>query len=292
MSGKKHPSAAILICVYAGDHPDWFSSALDSLEAQTYPKEAFGIYLGVDGPLTGEVEKVVSERKGIFRKIIRSPVSIHLPAMLNLLIDKLEDEEYVFRMDSDDLCDPTRLEKQISEMEAHKDVGVLGTAIMEFDSESGWSKIRSYPLKHEDLLNNMHLGLPVAHPSVCIRRSALDILMRYDEKTSFNQDVELWFRAMSEGVRFGNLREPLLHFRCNTLTLGRRTWAKSRNELKLYLIGCYRLYGLSPKLITPFVRFLVRQLPIRIISSLYHSDFRRKVLGREKPARLRMEASR
>jgi glycosyltransferase involved in cell wall biosynthesis len=279
MTGQERPLIGVLICLYNGDRPEWFREAIESLLGQTYPRNRTRIYLGIDGPLSEGLEEAVRTFGDKFWKVVRSPENIHLPGMLNKLIGCLGEEAYVFRMDSDDICEPERFARQVAKMEEEPGIDVLGTAILEFDRYIGWSRIRTYPLTHDELLQRMHLGLPVAHPSVCLKRSALDRIGRYDESAIFNQDVELWFRAMEMGLRFANLPDPLLRFRCNRYTLKRRSWAKSKQELRLYLEGCIRLFGYNARLLFPLLRFGSRLLPGPIVAMLYHSGIRHRLLG-------------
>lgn len=279
MTENKRPLVGVLICLYNGDRPDWFREAMESLLRQTYPRERTRIYLGIDGPVKRELEEVVRSFEGSLWKILRSPRSIFLPGMLNKLIGSLGEEQYVLRMDSDDICEPERFVRQIEKMEEDPGIDVLGSAILEFDQAQGWSRIRTYPLTHEELLARIHMGLPVAHPTVCLRRSALDRIGGYDETAILNQDVELWFRAMGMGLRFANLADPLLRFRCNMNTLKRRSWSKAKQELRLYLSGCIHLFGYNSKLIYPVLRFGTRLLPQPVIRMLYHSGMRHRLLG-------------
>lgn len=279
MSGNGRPVTAVIMSVYGGDMPEWFQLALDSLRGQTYPADKVHIYLGVDGPIGLALDAVIEANRGLFHKVIQSPVNIHLCGIMNLLIRNLDAEEYVFRMDSDDICEPGRFEAQVAFMEAHRDIGVLGTPILEFDTQAAWSRIRYYPVKHEELASRMHLGLPFAHPTVCIRRESLDRMGGYSMASILNQDVELWFRALSMGIRFANLEEPQLRFRSNLSMLARRTRAKSWNELILYIQGCYKIYGISYRMLFPFLRYLLRLMPMRVIQASYSSNIRHRLLA-------------
>jgi glycosyltransferase involved in cell wall biosynthesis len=275
---KELPMVAVLISVYKGDRANWFREAFQSIIGQNYPSDKIRIYLGVDGPVTEDVDAAIQEYRDKIWKLVRASENIRLPKILNKLIRELGDEEYVFRMDSDDVCEKDRFQAQIKAMEKDDRIGVLGTAIREFDVSSDDSVVRTYPLDHEILKRRMYLGLPVAHPSVCFRRTALDVIKGYDERALFSQDAELWFRAMSMGIRFANLEKPYLRFRCNRDTLRRRSIAKARQELKYYVEGCRDLYGTSPKLLFPYMRFGIRLLPIAFIRFIYGSKLRHWLL--------------
>ena len=48
---------AVLLPVYRKDNPKYFTTTLESLMAQTY--QEFSIFLGVDGPIDGDLEIAV-----------------------------------------------------------------------------------------------------------------------------------------------------------------------------------------------------------------------------------------
>ena len=52
--------------------------------------------------------------------------------------------EFIVRVDSDDYCYPTRLEKQVAKMESSPELVAIGT-YMKFFNENGESKTSSFP---------------------------------------------------------------------------------------------------------------------------------------------------
>lgn len=103
---------AVLISVYGKDDPSWVRESLNSIFNQNFDGE-IRVYLGIDGQLNALLEKVISEFQNKMFSIHRSQENLGLTIMLNKLIDKLQDEEFIFRADADDICHPDRFRKQI-----------------------------------------------------------------------------------------------------------------------------------------------------------------------------------
>lgn len=122
---------------------------------------------------------------------------------------------YVARMDADDISHPQRLAKQIAFMDAHPEIGVLGTRTrFETTVERSigmswfvqWQNAILSPREH---YVKRFVDAPVAHPSVLFRRELIDLHGGYDTGP-LPEDHELWLRWMSRGVRFAKLPEELI----------------------------------------------------------------------------------
>lgn len=122
---------------------------------------------------------------------------------------------YIARMDADDISHPERLAKQVAWLEAHPEVGVLGTRTA-FSSTLEESRgMRSFVLwqntiitPHEHYVKRF-VDAPLAHPTVMFRRALVELHGGYDTGP-LPEDHELWLRWMDAGVRFAKLPEELL----------------------------------------------------------------------------------
>ena len=123
--------------------------------------------------------------------------------------------EFVARMDADDESAPDRLEKQVAFLQAHPELGVVGSRV-EFGGDR--AKSEGYAL-HVDWVNSLltpeeiHLNRfvesPFAHPSVMFRRALVHEHGAYRDG-DFPEDYELWLRWMDAGVQMGKVPETLL----------------------------------------------------------------------------------
>lgn len=269
-----------LIAVYHGDRPEAFAVALDSIIYQRLSADVeMRIYLAVDGPVSASMEDVINARRFHIHRIVRLPVNKGLAAALNMLIEALEDEEYLFRMDADDWSEPHRYQAQLDYLFDHPEIDILGTDIIEVDQSIGRTRRISYALDHKHALSALCRRVPVAHPTVCFRRRVLDITGGYP-KSGTNEDISLWFRCAKEGFVFGNLHEPLLRFNIGPGFWNRRNVKKAFSEFKCYAYGIWSMEGVTWKYLYPALRFAVRLLPSRISRILYATKMRQSKSAR------------
>lgn len=269
-------TCAFLLPVYGGDNAIFFRRAIESILAQSVSSASISIYLGIDGPIDKALESVVKEFSVKIHRIIRSPVCQGLARNLNALISILEDEEFIFRMDADDVCLPNRVSLQLDYFKTHTDIGILGGAIQEIGSDGKKYGVRTYP-KRVVVKNYIRYASPLAHPTVAFRRSAINMLSGYP-LSGVNEDIQMWFAALEKGIEIDNLDEPILLFQVNHGFYKRRSYTKAFGEAKAYIIGNYRLHGITLALLYPVLRLLFRLMPSRIVRLVYHVLPLRRIL--------------
>jgi len=269
--------AAILLCVYKNDRPEFFLESLNSIPAKIGEEWDLNIYLGIDGPISDELQRTIDLMWKRFFKVKKSVENQGLSQTLNSLISCLENESLVFRMDADDVCINDRFCRQINYMEKNAHIGICGTAINEMLN----GKIvftRYYPEFSSRSNNTIYKGTPLAHPTVCFRRDTLILLDKYSNRYPLNEDIELWFRALSIDVKIGNIREVCLQFRLTHDFYKRRSFTKAINEFKVYWGGVNKLYGFSWKNLFVLARLSSRFLPRSLVKLLYKSNFRKGIM--------------
>lgn len=117
-------------------------------------------------------------------------------------------------LDADDVAEPKRLESQAAFLDAHPDVGVVGTAIRIVRADGAVIGVRRYPESDADIRRAMRRFNPIAQPAVMVRRATLRDAGGYaDRPDGICEDYDLWCRMAKAGVRFANLREPLTRYR-------------------------------------------------------------------------------
>jgi hypothetical protein len=139
-------------------------------------------------------------------------------------------------------------------------------------------KERNYPVYIDKDSKSLYKGTPVAHPTVFIKAEVLK-KYKYDTTISTNEDIDLWFRILSDGHSIVNINEPLIKYRITDKTFSRRSYTKAFYEFKTYWKNLVRLHGFSPLLVYPIARFISRLLPSALIKKLYFSKSREKVFA-------------
>jgi glycosyltransferase involved in cell wall biosynthesis len=266
---------AVLMSVYANDDAENFERALQSVLHQVVP-EGFvvRVYLGIDGPIGAALkEKINLYREEIFRLVV-SEVNQGLGVMLNELIDSLGDEEFIFRMDADDVSLPHRFLRQVEFFENNPNIDIVGGSIIEF-SDCGAFEVRTiyYPTDPETIRKNIAIRSPVAHPTVCFRSRVFDVISGYPISKS-NEDIALWFVCISHGFKMSNLEEPVLKFRIDQKFYERRSFRKAIEELREYERGIFALHGISFRALFPVLRFFFRLMPSNFTRLVYSARAR------------------
>lgn len=252
---------AVIMSVYHRDDPTQLRESLDSIFSQSISDtDQIRLYLAVDGPVGPKIDQVISEYQGEIFRTFRSEKNVGLAASLNVLILNLEGEPYVFRMDADDVSLPDRFEKQVSFMERNPDVDILGGAILEFGEASPAAHLVQYPVTNSEARRQIAFRSPVAHPTVCFRRTVFDTGSMYPEIKG-NEDIAFWFECMKADLVFANLPDPVLRFRISSGFWARRGFQKSKSELGCYLKGLNAIEGPSFRMAFPILRFLFRLTP-------------------------------
>ena len=148
-----------------------------------------------------------------FRRIV-PPSRIGLAASLNLGIAEARGE-YIARFDSDDICVPLRLSRQVATLDAAPQIGVLGGGLRIVDTNGQKLAVRAYPVDHATIARRFHSTTPVAHPTAMVRKTVFEAVGVYDPAFRFAEDLDLWLRFLNAGVLFANLPETLVHYRQN-----------------------------------------------------------------------------
>jgi len=125
------------------------------------------------------------------------------------------------RIDADDVALPTRFEHQVAFLDAHPEVGVLGTRIEIIDERGRVLRTTDPPRVHALAATRLLFWPPVAHPSVMMRRALLEEVGGYDVGFEYAEDYELWTRLV-EVTRFANLPLALLRYRVHDGMVTRR----------------------------------------------------------------------
>lgn len=213
IANKAH-TYSVLMSVYKNDDPGFLARALRSIyEDQTVkPDEIVVVF---DGPLTDELYAVLNEfRVGKENVVNYYPQEENhgLGEALRIGSEKCTCD-YILRMDSDDISDPHRFERQIAYVETHPEIDALGTDIAEFNiSLDEDMRVRSCPEHHDDIVRMGKKRNPMNHVSVCMKRTALEKCGGY-KTLLLLEDYYLWLNMIASGCKLANIHESLVYVR-------------------------------------------------------------------------------
>ncbi|WP_235284146.1 glycosyltransferase [Methanosarcina sp. 1.H.A.2.2] len=219
-SSMKKDLVSVVMSAYNSEK--FISDSISSILNQTYDDWELVIINDASSDNTLEIINQFSE-KDLRIKVIDNEKNIGLTISLNVGI-KNSNGEFVARLDSDDLAEPSRLEKQINYLHNHPDVGLVGSGaylINSFGNKIGFMNVMSQPDFVNKFMNNLN---PFIHSSIMVRRKALDDVGSYREKFRYSQDYDLILR-LSDKYKLSNIAQPLIRWRVsdNSLTMQHHT---------------------------------------------------------------------
>lgn len=116
------------------------------------------------------------------------------------------------RMDADDIAEPGRLARQAAEMEARPELVLLGTGATEINARGSAVGTISPETDPARLVELLRKRSPFLHPTVVMRRGAVEAAGGYRRPFALAEDYDLWIRLAREGV-VANLPDALLRLR-------------------------------------------------------------------------------
>lgn len=272
------PTAAVITTLYERDDLDYFRQSLDSMLGQSYPQDKLRVYLYVDGPIPESHEQFLEQNADHFHRIVRAEQNRGLPHALNSLIDCLEDESIVLRMDMDDLAHSSRVERQIAMLEENPELSLIGCNSWEINESGNIISQRDYPATTAAIREGIARGNPMLHPSYCMRRTLLTTHgMRY-RQLYLNEDLGFLFDVLKRGLQVANLQERLIYWRVTDKFFERRHFRRHLSEYRAYAQGIHDLHGLSSKQAYPLIRLVFRLLPNGLARHVYRSSVRNTFL--------------
>lgn len=262
---------AVVMSVYEGDDPELFEQALTSIERQDYQDALVRIYLCIDGPISRDIASVIPRHA--IHKTIRNESNLGLARSLNKLLDSLDDEDFVFRMDSDDYSHANRISSQLEALRRSPEVDILGGSINEVDKNGTILKTVHYPEGRSEIRKFIMRRSPVAHPTVCFRRSAIERFRHYPE-VSVGQDWALWFKCLGLGLNISNVRAVMVDMRISENFFDRRGPKRAWEEFRVVIHGIRSMHGLTWRYVYPVLRLLFRLMPRGLVKRVYASRLR------------------
>lgn len=224
---------SVVLATYAGDDPEALAAALDSIFSQTRrPDEVILVVDGEIGRLSRDVIDGFLEREEILRKEELDENRGKGPARNRGV--RTASHPLVAIMDSDDICTPSRFEKQIGYLRENPEIDVLGGYIAEFgDNPADVRTIRKVPLSDGSIKRLAKFRSPMNHVTTMFRRS---LFLECGGYRGFDpgQDYELFVRMIENDAVFANIPEVLVKVRAGSSFAARRGgWAYLREEIKL-----------------------------------------------------------
>ncbi len=224
------PPYSVLMAVYANDDVSWFEEAVASMAEQTWkPQE---MIIMQDGPV-GEAmlraeEKCAKLYPGLIR-VVTLPQNVGLGEAMRLGVYECQNE-WIARMDADDIADPRRCEIEL-EMAQKMQADIVGCDCVEFYGDITTPTARRvFPESHEELVFFSRRKCPFCHPAVMMKKSVVLKAGNY-RKVFPHDDYDLFVRILASGAKGYTVKQLLYYIRVSPEFYKRRGGVKYMQSL-------------------------------------------------------------
>lgn len=268
---------SVLITVYEKEKPYNLRKSLLSSYRQTFrPTE---IVLVCDGELTqelyDEIEQIKSEIPIL--KVYQLPCNVGSGPASCFGVKKCN-TDLIARMDSDDYSEETRFEKQIKAFEENPNLIMVGTNILEKNTE--FTAFKTVPEKTEEIREYSKFRNPFNNPSSMMKKEYILKVGNY-RKFRYLEDYDLTMRLIHDNPTkdFLNIQEPLVIMQTNNSSYLRRgglLYVKTEFFLQtdFYKRGYISKVELCRNI---FIRNIVRVMPNSMRKLIYKKKMRESV---------------
>jgi glycosyltransferase involved in cell wall biosynthesis len=149
-------------------------------------------------------------------RLIRESSSGGLAARLNQAV-VLAKGEFIARIDSDDICFPERLSRQVVRLREDPELDLVGCGAVVFTSSGELIGEMPVGIDHQDIVAQPFIGFPLPHPTWCGRASWFRN-NPYESRLRYAEDQDLLLRSFRHS-KFAGLGEILLGYRQDRLAL-------------------------------------------------------------------------
>ena len=227
----KLPPYSVLMSLYIKEKPEYLRLAIDSMLYQAVKPDE--IVIVEDGPLTDALYAVLDEYKAKYPQIVRTvknEKNLGLGLALNVGLKECKNE-FVARMDTDDISKPDRCEKQLKVFTENPNLDIIGGNISEFidliDNKVG---ARIVPQTDSEIKDYLKKRCPFNHMTVMFKKESVLKAGNYID-WFWNEDYSLWIRMYLANMTFANIPETLVNVRVGKDMYQRRgSWKYFKSE--------------------------------------------------------------
>lgn len=274
--GVRLPDYSVLMSVYKGEKPEFFRECVDSMLGQTFVTNDF--VLVCDGPLTEELDAIIGEyeQKYDFFRPLRLPENIGAGGCANAGLKQCRNE-YIVKMDSDDIALPDRCELSMYLLAKHPGVDMLGAYISEFDSDTGEEiAVKKTPAGNAAIRKYARRRNPFNNPTLVYKKSVVEKIGGYSAVRRC-EDYDFVVRMLMAGAVGRNIPKVLVRYRVTDNNYDRRrNWANTKS----FIAVRWRIHRLGFSSLWDFIVTSSAQLVMFMLPSSLTEHFYKKLLRR------------
>lgn len=252
----------------------YLKTCIDSILNQTY--QDFELILLNDGS-TDKSEEIVKSYNDKRIKYYKNEKNLGPAGSSNKLIE-LASGEYCVRVDSDDICFPERVEKQVHFLDENKNIALVGTWIRLYNAlpartlkdkikkviiNLGWIWCHPTNVTLKETLK----ANTVMHSTMCFRKSlVIKNNIKYSGLYDYAEDYDFVRQFLTSGLEVANIPEVLLYYHFGGESTSKKhkieqkkTDAKVKEDICKYL-------GITKHFKYPYWLIILRKLRLDIFN--------------------------
>lgn len=273
---------SFLASVYKNTKINEMKECLASCVNQTCPPDQ--IVIVVDGEIPTDLKEylddVQTQNEELYT-IVPLSENVGLGRALNEGMSHCRNE-FVARIDTDDICELDRVEKQLKAFEQDSEVSIVGSNIEEFcETIDNVIACRNVPETHEEICEYLKSRCPFNHMTVLFKKSEVEKAGGY-QHWYLDEDSYLWVRMYLADCKFYNIQENLVHARVDLNTYSRRggyKYYKSERDLFKFMYK-NKIISWFEYQKAKFIRLVVQVLMPNFVRQWFFKRFARNKISR------------
>ena len=202
------PLVSIVVPTY--NHADFLVEAISSAQNQTYPNIEIVVVNDGSTDNTADLLKALSEKDNRIRYF--SQANQGLASAFNKAVQESKGE-YIVHLDSDDIYETEKIEKQLEILQQDKSIDLVYTAIQVIDKEGKpLMQMRGSDVDPDTFRAQMFFRNIIPNPTTIMGKRSCFIDVSYREKYKRSMDYDFELR-LTEKYRFKYLDLPLTRWR-------------------------------------------------------------------------------
>ena len=185
--------------------------------------------------------------------------------------------KYIAIIDSDDFYHENKFALQIELLEKNKNLSLVGSNLSLINAKNKIIGQRLYPKLNEEIKKEFLFKMPIANPSLVIRKKDFEEIGLFNEKYKKAEDLELWLRFLSENKKMYNIQKNLVFYR----TPQDENEKRGREHYKNYFFALKKhgnnIWPFHQRIISLTMFYIIKLLPDVFLSYLLNTSIVHKI---------------
>jgi cellulose synthase/poly-beta-1,6-N-acetylglucosamine synthase-like glycosyltransferase len=239
MPDLRRPTVSVIMPVH--DAERYLGAAIDSIRSQTFEDLELIVSLNGITDSSTDIARAAAAEDERVRLLEREEPG--LVAALNAGLAAAHGD-LIAVLDADDLARPDRIATQVAFLAANPEVGLVGSWAQTIDTEGRPIRLVPMPTRRQGLELLLEHQCLTWHPSIMVRRRAIDAVGGYRSICELAHDFDLYLRLLGAGIAIDTIPRALVDYRVVPSGITQRRGAEQRRDAEI-AVGLHRLAALG-----------------------------------------------